>query len=33
VLPASEQWLDRHATDENGRLPPAGADLKRRFEE
>ena len=33
LLPASEQWLDRHASDENGPLPPAGAELPRRFNE
>jgi phenylacetic acid degradation operon negative regulatory protein len=31
LLPASEQWLDRHATNENGPLPPAGEELERRF--
>ena len=31
LLPASERWLDAHATDENGRLPPAGETLRRRF--
>jgi len=31
LLPASEQWLDRHATSENGPLPKAGAELSRRF--
>jgi phenylacetic acid degradation operon negative regulatory protein len=31
LLPASEQWLDLHATNENGPLPPAGAELARRF--
>ena len=31
LLPLAEQWLDGHATDENGPLPPAGADLGRRF--
>jgi phenylacetic acid degradation operon negative regulatory protein len=31
LLPASEQWLDRYATNENGPLPPAGAELTRRF--
>jgi phenylacetic acid degradation operon negative regulatory protein len=31
LLPASEQWLDRHATNENGPLPPAGEELARRF--
>jgi phenylacetic acid degradation operon negative regulatory protein len=31
VLPASEQWLDRHASSESGPLPKAGAELARRF--
>jgi phenylacetic acid degradation operon negative regulatory protein len=31
VLPLSEQWLDRHASNENGRLPAAGKELARRF--
>jgi phenylacetic acid degradation operon negative regulatory protein len=31
LLPASEQWLDRHATNENGPLPAAGEELARRF--
>ena len=31
LIPASEQWLDQHATNENGPLPAAGADLGRRF--
>jgi phenylacetic acid degradation operon negative regulatory protein len=31
LLPASERWLDRHALDENGPLPPAGPELARRF--
>ncbi|QDW37551.1 phenylacetic acid degradation operon negative regulatory protein PaaX [Bradyrhizobium sp. KBS0727] len=31
LLPASEQWLDRHASSENGPLPKAGAELARRF--
>ena len=31
LLPASEQWLDRHATNENGPLPKPGAELSRRF--
>jgi phenylacetic acid degradation operon negative regulatory protein len=31
VLPASEQWLDRHASNENGALPAAGKGLYRRF--
>jgi phenylacetic acid degradation operon negative regulatory protein len=32
LVPASERWLDAHATDENGVLPPAGQALARRFE-
>src|SRR5258707_6423301 len=32
LLPASEQWLDRHATSENGTLPKAGKELARRFD-
>ena len=31
LLPASEQWLDRNASNENGPLPAAGAELARRF--
>jgi len=31
LLPASEQWLDRNASNENGPLPPAGPELIRRF--
>jgi len=31
VLPASEQWLDRHGSNENGPLPSAGKELARRF--
>ena len=31
LLPASEQWLDRHATNENGPLPKSGAELSKRF--
>jgi phenylacetic acid degradation operon negative regulatory protein len=31
LLPASERWLDRHALDENGPLPPAGPALAQRF--
>ena len=31
LLPASEQWLDRNGLNENGHLPPAGAELARRF--
>jgi phenylacetic acid degradation operon negative regulatory protein len=33
LLLSSEQWLDRHATNENGPLPKPGAELARRFEE
>ena len=32
LLPASEQWLDRHGLDESGPLPAAGMELARRFE-
>src|SRR6266436_2719446 len=31
LLPASEQWRDRNATNENGPLPAAGKELARRF--
>jgi phenylacetic acid degradation operon negative regulatory protein len=31
LLPASEHWLDRHASNESGALPKAGAELARRF--
>jgi phenylacetic acid degradation operon negative regulatory protein len=31
LLPSSEQWLDRHASNENGPLPAAGKELLRRF--
>ena len=31
LLPASEQWLDRNGTNENGPLPAAGDALARRF--
>jgi phenylacetic acid degradation operon negative regulatory protein len=31
LLPASEQWLDRNGTNENGPLPAAGPELRRRF--
>jgi phenylacetic acid degradation operon negative regulatory protein len=31
LLPASEQWLDRHASNESGPLPKAGTELARRF--
>ena len=33
VLPVSEQWLDRHATDPGGALPAAGKELALRFAE
>src|SRR3954452_6741991 len=32
LLPASEQWLDRHATNESGPLPKPVAELARRFD-
>ena len=32
LLPASEQWLDRHASNEDGPLPKAAAELARRFD-
>ena len=32
LLPASEQWLDRHASNEDGPLPKPNGDLGRRFE-
>jgi phenylacetic acid degradation operon negative regulatory protein len=32
LLPASEQWLDRHGSNENGPLPKAIEELGRRFE-
>jgi phenylacetic acid degradation operon negative regulatory protein len=31
LIPASEQWLDRNASNENGPLPAAAAELRRRF--
>jgi phenylacetic acid degradation operon negative regulatory protein len=31
LLPASEQWLDRHGTNKNGPLPKAISELGRRF--
>ena len=31
VLSSSEQWLDRHGSNENGPLPAAGKELARRF--
>jgi phenylacetic acid degradation operon negative regulatory protein len=33
LLSASEQWLDRNASNENGPLPKAGEELGRRFGE
>jgi phenylacetic acid degradation operon negative regulatory protein len=33
LLPASEGWLDAHATNENGPLPKPGGELFRRFED
>jgi phenylacetic acid degradation operon negative regulatory protein len=33
LLTPSEQWLDRHASNETGRLPKADAELARRFAE
>jgi phenylacetic acid degradation operon negative regulatory protein len=32
LLSPSEQWLDRHATNENGPLPKPGSELGRRFD-
>ncbi len=32
LLAPSEQWLDRHGSNENGSLPKAAADLRRRFD-
>ncbi|MBA2400884.1 MAG: phenylacetic acid degradation operon negative regulatory protein PaaX [Bradyrhizobium sp.] len=32
LLPASEQWLDAHASNENGPLPKPGGALGRRFD-
>src|SRR5947209_4829735 len=31
LLPASEQWLDRHGSNESGPLPAAGNALRQRF--
>src|ERR1700760_877019 len=31
LLSPSEQWLDRHGSNENGRLPKAAGELSRRF--
>jgi len=33
LLPVSERWLDHHAINETGPLPPAGEGLVRRFED
>jgi phenylacetic acid degradation operon negative regulatory protein len=33
LLPASEQWLDRNASNEAGPLPKADAELARRFDD
>jgi len=33
LLPASEKWLDRHGSNENGALPKAVGELSRRFGE
>ena len=33
ILAASEQWLDANGSNENGSLPAAGAELRRRFED
>jgi phenylacetic acid degradation operon negative regulatory protein len=33
LLPSSEQWLDRNATNDTGPLPKAGKELARRFAE
>jgi len=33
LVPASEQWLDRHGSNERGPLPAAGEVLARRFED
>ena len=33
LLSASEQWLDRHGSSENGHLPAAGAELGQRFDD
>src|SRR4051812_357358 len=32
LLAPSEQWLDRHGSNENGPLPKAAGDLRRRFD-
>ncbi|WP_028350059.1 phenylacetic acid degradation operon negative regulatory protein PaaX [Bradyrhizobium murdochi] len=32
LLAASERWLDRHATNENGPLPKPGGELSKRFD-
>ena len=33
LLPASEQWLDGNATNENGALPKPGRNSSKRFDE
>jgi len=33
LLPASEQWLDHHATNESGPLPKPRMELSKRFSE
>jgi phenylacetic acid degradation operon negative regulatory protein len=33
LLPPSEQWLDRNGSNEAGPLPPAGEELRRRFQD
>ncbi len=33
LIPASERWLDRHGASARGTLPPAGAELRKRFED
>jgi phenylacetic acid degradation operon negative regulatory protein len=32
LIPASEQWLDKHGASARGALPPASAELQQRFE-
>ena len=33
LLPAAEQWLDRHGSNQSGPLPAAGKELARRFDD
>ena len=33
LLPASERWLDEHGQNERGKLPPAGPELRSRFQQ